>query len=362
MFLENVWYVAAYSDEISSKGALSRKILGRSVVMYRTENGDPIAMLDRCPHRFVPLSEGFISGDNVHCAYHGMVFAPDGRCIKIPGQERIPDSARVATFPVVERHGFIWIWMGQADLADQTLIIDLPWHVDPNWTASSGYTHFNADYRLISDNLLDLSHENYIHERTIGNAANETIAEFPSKVSHVDGAMVIVYRVMPDIMPPPFFSLLRQSDNRINRWQAAIWVAPSVNMTDIGAYGVSEDRSAAFQGKVLHLLTPETETSTHYFWTMCRNKRLGDVELTRSIRQALSDTFDEDKVMLEKQQIAVAASSGPLPGVAIAVDNGPMGARRVLSSLIKKEKESNGVVVQPIDLLERTRKFATGDA
>jgi phenylpropionate dioxygenase-like ring-hydroxylating dioxygenase large terminal subunit len=362
MFLENCWYVVAYSDEIPKKGTLARKVLGHSVVVYRTETGNPIAMLDRCPHRLVPLSDGSISGDNVHCPYHGMVFAPDGRCIKIPGQELIPDNTRVATFPVVEKHGFIWIWMGRADVADQTIIPDLTWHADRDWTASSGYTHFGADYRLINDNLLDLSHENYVHERTIGNAANESIAEFPPKVSLVDGAIVSVYREMPDITPPPFFSLLRQSDDRINRWQAAIWVAPSVNITDIGAFGVDEDRGNAFQGKVLHLLTPETETSTHYFWTMCRNKRLEDVELTRSIRQALSDTFDEDKVMLEKQQFAVATSSGPLPGVAIAVDDGPMRARRVLSSLIKKEKESHGVAVQPIDLLERTRQFAAGGA
>jgi vanillate O-demethylase monooxygenase subunit len=103
---------------------------------------------------------------------------------------------------------------------------------------------------------------------------------------------------------------------------------------------------------VLHLLTPESETTTHYFWSVARNRRLDDEALTESICQAIAQTFDEDAVVLALQQEAVAAHGGPVPRVALKVDEAPIRARRQLEALIQRETEESDFVYRPVLLIE----------
>lgn len=338
MFLTNCWYVAAWPHELPIDAVLTRRILDHPVLLFRTSEGEPVALLDRCPHRLVPLSCGVRIGDAVRCGYHGMTFARDGRCVRIPGQADIPPNAVATTFPVVERHGLIWIWMGDAAIADHDLVPELPWLASPNWAASIGYTYIEGDYRLISDNLLDLSHENCIHQATIANEDEEAIADYPVRVT-VDGALIRAHREMPGIAPPPFFKLLSGSEARIDRWQTAIWTAPCVNMTDVGARPAAGTAGRTLVWRVLHLLTPETERSTHYFWAHNRNFRLDDQDLTTDIVAAHHRTFGEDKVMVERQQRELTVTGQTVPQVALRVDDAPLRARRLLASLIRREQE-----------------------
>jgi phenylpropionate dioxygenase-like ring-hydroxylating dioxygenase large terminal subunit len=345
MFLRNCWYVAASLDELEPAKVVARRILDKPVLLYRTGSGVYTALADRCPHRQVPLSAGSRVGDDIRCGYHGLSFGPDGRCNHIPGQVQIPATLSVATYPVESRYRYLWIWMGDAP-ADPALIPLVSWPTREGWAFAGGYTWFGADYRLLTDNLLDLSHENYIHGGTIGNEDEETIAMFPTRVISEDH-IVRVAREMPDISPPPFFRMMTDSDSRIDRWQTAIWTAPSVNITDVGARVAGSTTGPANMSRVLHLLTPETDTTTHYFWSQSRNSRTDDQELTDAIRDALRRTFDEDKEMLEIQQTALTETGARVPGVALKVDDGPLRARRFLSGLIKREQESGGVVIEP---------------
>jgi vanillate O-demethylase monooxygenase subunit len=267
-----------------------------------------------------------------------MTFAADGRCVHIPGQPHIPKNAAATAFPLVERHGFVWIWMGAAAGADADFIPDLPWGTLDNWTAASGYTHVAGDYRLLSDNLLDLSHENYIHQATIGNEEAETIADYPVRVT-VESKVVRAHRDMSNIAPPPFFRILAGNDQRIDRWQTAIWTAPSVNMTDVGVRPAGAGPETTLVSRVLHLLTPETERSTHYFWAHNRNFRQEDAELTTAIVVAHRRTFDEDKEMIELQQKEIDDSGLSVPACALRVDDAPLRARRLLAALIRQEAE-----------------------
>lgn len=356
MFLKNCWYVAAWPTELPADGFLARRILDQPVLLYRTAAGDPAALLDRCPHRLVPLSAGVRKGDNIRCGYHGMTFAPDGQCVHIPGQSQIPANANATGFPVLDRAGLIWIWMGDAAAADPDLLPDLPWLSSPNWTVSPGYTHVAGDYRLLSDNLLDLSHENYIHQGTIGNEEEESIADYPVRVS-VDSKVIRAHRDMPDIAPPPFFRVLTGSDERIDRWQTAIWTAPSINMTDVGARPLGRSEAETLVSRVLHLLTPETERSTHYFWAHNRNFRQGDEDLTRAIVAAHQRTFDEDKDMVELQQRELDESGQSVPRFALRVDDAPLRARRVLAAMIRQEREG-----EPTALAPRQRLIADPEA
>jgi vanillate monooxygenase len=350
LFLKNCWYVGAWSSDLNT-AILARRILGTPILMYRTSDGTPVAFLDRCPHRLVPLSAGSRVGDTIRCGYHGMVFGPDGRCQHIPGQLQIPDTARVRTFPICEQHGLVWIWAGESSLADPELIPNVPWTALVDWAAATGYTYVRADYRLLTDNLLDLSHENYIHYGTIGNEAEETIAAYPVTVRLVDGRVLHACRTMPNIAPPPMFAMMMQTSERINRWQNAIWTAPSINITDVGAQPVSAGQDGAFIARILHLLTPETETSTHYFWAHCRKFRQKDQQLTASILAAHQRTFDEDKDMLELQQKSVSESGQSVPTLALRVDEAPLRARRILNSLIKEEASAPNRVLPKLQHL-----------
>ena len=170
-FLRNHWYVAAWSAEID-RDLTGRVLLGDTVCLYRAEDGTPVALENRCAHRNLPLSEGRLVGDAVECGYHGMVFDCDGVCTHVPGMETPPDWARVRRYPVAERNGWLFIWMGEADDAYENLVPDFQERIpDPDWLKVSGHLTVGCGYRLILDNLLDLSHLTYVHSSTTGNAA-----------------------------------------------------------------------------------------------------------------------------------------------------------------------------------------------
>jgi vanillate O-demethylase monooxygenase subunit len=170
MFLRNYWYVAAYDHELAPR-PFRRIVLGEPIVLYRIEDGTPVALEDRCAHRHLPLSMGKVVADTLQCHYHGLRYDRNGVCVRVPGQELVPRSARVKSYPVVERYHWLWIWMGDPALADADKIPDYHWFDDPNWGAKGEYLHVNSNWQLIVDNLLDLTHLAFVHETTIGNPA-----------------------------------------------------------------------------------------------------------------------------------------------------------------------------------------------
>ncbi len=178
MFLRNGWYVAAWDHEVTRQNMLRRTLLGEPVVFYRTEDGRPVALEDRCCHRHAPLSRGRLVGNAVECPYHGFTYDPSGACIAIPGQAAIPPGARVRSFPVVERYHWIWIWMGDAALANPDTIEDFHWMDDPQWRFAGERLELPGNYVLLVENLLDLSHLSFVHPTTLG---TDKIARTPMK-------------------------------------------------------------------------------------------------------------------------------------------------------------------------------------
>lgn len=345
IWMRNCWQVAGFAEHIDRKITPVR-IMNEAIILYRTEAGDVVAMQDRCPHRLVPLSIGKLKGDVVRCGYHGMEFGPDGHCVAVPAQDRIPGKSSVKTYPVIDRFGFVWIWMGKPELADPALVPDVNWMTSPGWTVTRGYKHMECDYRLITDNLLDLSHEAFVHEATIG---NEHVADDLPKVVIEHDSIIRAKREMIDIAPPPFFAKVMGHDGNVDRWQTAVYMPPGLNMTEAGVHATGTSREDAFAWRVLHMITPETETTAHYNWALIRNYRLDDEELSGFIYQAVSDTFDEDKEVLELQMKGLQeASPEHFPFVAIMLDEAPVRARRMLERLIKNEQENADAVFQPV--------------
>jgi vanillate O-demethylase monooxygenase subunit len=347
IWLQNAWYVAGFDTELTADNTVARRFLDIPVVMFRDGDGRIGALEDLCPHRLMPLSFGKRKGDTLQCGYHGLRFSVEGRCTTAPGQAQAPAAATVRTFPLAERHGLLWIWMGERTLADEALIPDMHWNHDPAWEASRGYHHVEADFRLSVDNLMDLGHESWVHQRTIGNGEEECIPDFPAQVSVEADGLVRCHREMPGIDAPPFFAMVLDHQGRINRWQTALSLAPSICMTDFGVYPVGRSPDSAYRSHVLHLLTPESPTATHYFWSVARNSRLGDAALTEMIRKAIAQTFDEDKVVLEIQQRQLAQHGGAVPRVALKVDEGPLRSRRQLAALIEREQDDPAFAFRP---------------
>jgi vanillate O-demethylase monooxygenase subunit len=207
MFPKNTWYVACTPNEIDEK-PLGRRICGESIAFYRGEENRVAAVEDFCPHRGAPLSLGYVSEGKLVCGYHGLAMGCEGKTISMPGQ-RVRGFPQIRSYPVVERYGFIWVWPGDAAQADESKIPHLDWYDNPEWAYGGGLFHINCDYRLMIDNLMDLTHETYVHSSSIG---QKEIDETPSKTT-VEADEVVTSRYMSNIMPPPFWKLALRGNN-----------------------------------------------------------------------------------------------------------------------------------------------------
>ena len=338
MFLRNYWYVAATDAEIGRK-PLGRMILGDPIVLFRAEDGTPVAFEDRCPHRHLPLSMGKLVGDTLQCLYHGLRFARDGHCVYIPGQEQIPQAAKVRCYPVVERYHWIWIWLGDPALADPAAITDFHWLDDPNWGAKGAYLHVEANWQLVVDNLLDLTHLAFVHDTTIGNLALAEHAKV--KVARTrDG--VVVTRWIIDQEPPPTFKKVGGFQGNVDRWQIIDFTPPAFLRLDVGATptgtGAPEGRRVGgITMRNLNAITPETETTSHYFWGQAHDFDVNNPETTNKIFEQIQTAFLEDVAVFSAQQRNLNLIQNP-PQIDIAADAGAIQARRILARLYGEEQ------------------------
>jgi phenylpropionate dioxygenase-like ring-hydroxylating dioxygenase large terminal subunit len=339
LFLKNVWLVAAFSREIVPGAPFARTLCNLPLVMYRTRAGKLVAMDDRCAHRNSPLSLGKIVGDHLQCGYHGACFDATGACVSVPGQKVVSIHAKVPTYPIVERHKLAWIWLGEAANADASLIPDIFWMESPMWVCSEGYTLVAAHYQLLIDNLLDLSHETYVHGKTIG---HDAVAESPVSVEETAGH-VIVKKEMLNCTPPPFYQYAGRlaPNDPVDRWQRTTFTPPAICVIDVGVNPLPPVREGAVRvgGQVINLITPETDTTSHYFWAFARDCRLDEPALTEYLRGAVEATFAEDEVMLEGQQKRVNHPTAPTFNVAFKTDIAPTRARKMVARMLAAERD-----------------------
>lgn len=336
-FLMNAWYVAAESHEVG-RSPLGRVICGEPVVMFRQEDGAPAALEDRCCHRHLPLSFGEIVGDVVQCGYHGLQFDATGACVSVPGQSRVPPGADIRSFPVVERYRYIWIWPGDPAKADPETIPDYHWNDDPEWISNTGYFHVEGNYRLLVDNLLDLSHVQYVHASTLG---ADGVSESPVETRR-DGDRVHIDRWIMGRRPPPMFSSARNFEGDVDRWQLMTWTPPShvvidAGCADAGTGARDGNRAHGITVHSNHTITPETEKSCHYFWHHARNFRLDDAELTERLRVSARTAFGEDVGIIKAQQNSIDTAPDGWRMIDINADAGVLQAQRVMDRLLEAE-------------------------
>lgn len=339
MFPLNTWYVAASSDELGEQ-PLGRTVCNRPMVFFRGAEG-VAALEDFCPHRGAPLSLGRVQAGRLVCGYHGLAMGADGCTVSMPGQ-RVDRFPAIRSHPVIERHGFIWVWPGDVALAAAAPLPQFEWLGNPAWAYGGGLYHIRCDYRLMIDNLMDLTHETYVHATSIG---QREIDAAPVD-TRVVGEEVITSRFMNGIPAPPFWRMaLRMNgladDVPVDRWQICHFTPPSHIMIEVGvAHAGHGGHAAPDQYKaastVVDFITPETDTSIWYFWGMARRFRPEDQALTDSIRAGQGKIFAEDREMLERQQRNLLAWPERRL-LALNIDSGGVRARKQIERLLAAE-------------------------
>jgi phenylpropionate dioxygenase-like ring-hydroxylating dioxygenase large terminal subunit len=337
-FARNQWYVAGYGSEVG-RGLLARTILGEPLVFYRTRAGEPVALADRCVHRRFPLSHSTLDGDRIVCGYHGFTYDSNGACVSVPAQQRIPRTANVRRYPAVERDSFLWVWIGDEGAADPAAVPRAPWLADAGWTTVSGMEHVPARYALVVDNLLDLSHETYLHAGTIG---TPEVAATPI-TTEVDDDHDIVYvsRHMVAAECPPFYAKSTGIQTRIDRWQDIEYHPPCLYLLHVRvaptgvAPGPDGDDSAAFHVEVVYAITPETAHTTHLSWAVARDFALDDAEVSGFLEHSNRTVIGQDIAALTTLEQVLAADGAGYRELSVNIDTGGLGARRLLKRMIR---------------------------
>jgi len=343
-FLRNTWYVAAWSHEIAGETLLARTITRVPLLLWRDAAGQLIAFEDRCCHRAAPLSKGRREGERIRCMYHGLLFDKTGRCVEIPSQDHIPAAARVRAFPVIERFNWVWVWMGDPEKADASWIPNTHTLDDPGWRGVPGYLHYDANYLLITDNLLDFSHLSYVHEKTLGGSAK--YAGIRPKVTRLERG-VRVERWLIDEEPAPFLQKLKTWPGNVDRWNIYEVVMPGVLLMDSGSAatgtGAPEGKrvdAAEFFG--CQAVTPETERTTHYFFQQSHGFALDDSSVTENLTASVRAGFLEDKdIILAQQRILDLDPDAPM--LHMRMDTALASFRTLLQKAIADERSAAAV-------------------
>lgn len=335
--VRNCWYVAALASEVS-RTLMHRRLLGVDVALYRTLAGAPVAVRNRCPHRSFPLAMGRLDGDTLVCGYHGMQFAPDGRCVNLPALGHAPGHAQVRSYPVAERGPLVWIWMGEPDLADEALVPDTHWLADLAWQSVSGRYHLKSDYVAMHENLLDQTHFPFLHPGAIG---TPEYARSQLQVRQ-EGDVIVIDRELRHSPPPGVYAMpTGLAGQPVDRFSEARFVSPALHTAFARIVNPRADAArgeqAEFRFNITHLFTPEHNGAIHYWWFNSRNFKLDDVAIDEFLHTASAQAYLEDVDALEAILAAVTQDTEPQFDLNFAPDQPGLMMRRVLHDLAAAE-------------------------
>lgn len=362
-FLKNVWYCAGFSHELDDGKFLGRKLVGEQVLMYRKEDGTAIAMSNICPHRFAPLSEGRRYGDNVSCPYHGLEFDATGQCVRNPNGDKGPSTdinppkvARLKSYPFEERWGIMFIWMGNPEKADVSLIPDFSMTEDrPGHKTVFGSHKLDAHYQLAVDNLMDRTHVQFLHPRLdLGDTFDE---KFERKYStEQTGDMIWDYHCEINAPKMPLVALLwPEAPDLMEYYFDVRWTAPSHMLLDSGSVAPNTNREVGSHSPGANMVTPIDEKSCYYFWNLCRDKNLDSAETDMGIQKGVGETFSkEDGRMVTLCQDMMEGETDLLSmkPLLLPSDEAAVRARRIVAKKLKEEAEEEAAEKMAMEAAE----------
>lgn len=328
----NQWYAAAFDNEVGRE-LLGRRILGESILLYRTADNQPLALSNQCIHRRYPLSKGYLEGDAVVCGYHGFTFDGSGTCIRIPSQEHISAVAHLKKYPVAEKWHMVWVWMGDPAKADENLLPSNPGYdlESAGWTSVRGYTiHIKSRYQLLNENLLDLTHNSFLHASSVG---TPELAKATGQVKVEDGRVFLRREILNDDLPSFYRDILGWR-TRLNRVQTTVFTPPGYHFISGRVSSVEEPDGRAGEQVTLHIVTPETPTTTHYFYVVYHNYPDPTGEVSKRVRESLYGVFKEDIEALEAQEEMITLDTEPPSEYYVKSDAAALKARQLMEALL----------------------------
>lgn len=342
MFLRDCWYVASWSHDLHTEKPFGITIIGEPVVIYRSNSGQLVALEDRCVHRLAPLSLGRCEGDNLRCMYHGLLFDPSGRCVEIPGQELIPSKAQVRRYAAVERGGWVWVWMGDFEAADEALIPQFISIDDPAWHFGTGQLDYAANFTLINDNLTDFSHLSFVHANSFRSGLNWALSR--PEIKQLERGIRVERWVEHDPVPPYIAGDFDHVDQHITYDFLAPGILLLATEVHPGGTAARIPLGSYRPAPLFATFSPQAVTamdaqSSRYFFAWGPRTSDGDRETAEAMMQVALMAFDEDKVMIEAQQCIIDRNSTKTV-MPISADKGVTLFQRTMSRLMREADRS----------------------
>jgi len=332
------WYVAAWSEEIG-RTLTDRWILGKNLLLYRTRGGDVVALQNRCAHRSFPLSKGYLDGDRVVCGYHGLTYDSEGRCVRVPSAQNRPADISVMRYPVVERRPYVWVWMGgAAHPPDEASIPAHSWLSDDSWDHERGYLSVDANYLMLLENLMDLTHFSYLQAGIIG---TKQYAEVPFDVQ-LDGATVRISRLLRDDVLPEFYAgPMGLAGIRVERASDSFFLTPGFQLAHSTVTAPPTSGSVTgrvFRTTMLHAITPSGRDGTHYFWAVARDYEVGNRLVSRIVAESFKKALEADRAALEAIARLVEREQRPeFREANLSSDRASLAMRQIIQELAELE-------------------------
>lgn len=340
-YIRNSWYIAGWTNQLEDK-PVARTIMGEPVVLFRDADGTAGALEDRCCHRGAPLTEGVMAPEGLQCGYHGLTFDINGNCTVNPGEPIDSDRLRVRSYPIVERQQFIWIWMGDPARADESEIVDYPYHDQTaEWPFSFDHYEIDCNYMFMMDNLMDITHLGYVHLQTIGGNPQAHVEASQDTVKTERGVRFTRWTL--DQPAPPTFAKAVKFNGNVDRWATFEYVAPGTVLQDAGAMDIgrgaqeNQDQDDCFKIRLYHGVTPKTENTCYYWWSVANGYRQEDPSAKQELYDEIAPTFLEDKQILEAQQRNIDREPNR-PLLVRQHDEATALARRAMERLVKQDE------------------------
>jgi vanillate O-demethylase monooxygenase subunit len=330
----NCWWVAAFSDEVG-RDLLGRWLLDTPVLLYRREDGTVAAIENRCSHRGAPLSLGCLKADTVQCGYHGFTFDSDGECIQVPSMKAPLPAARIRSFVVVEHAPFVWIWLGDPARIDDVAPPHKPdWLGSPEFAERHGCMDIAANYMLLKENVLDLTHFGYVH------ASSFKITDWvdPPRFSSVGETTGYHQSFSSSPLPPVFAEPMGLAPGTLyDRENYGSFQTPALQVAAVDLID-PESRIITGRFRVIHATTPIDATKMYYFWVVGRDYGRDDVAM-EALASITRIGFAEDEAMIEAiQALQLRDPRGSsAPEYSVKMDSAGIMARRIVQKWMDRD-------------------------
>ena len=347
-YLKDCWYVAGLSREFETSALTGQQVAGRPIVIWRTKKGSVVAFDDRCCHKRFPLSKSkLLDNGLLECAYHGLCYNDVGQCVKIPAQpdDKIPEQARLRSIPIIEQDGLVWIWTGNPERSSDFQPPRTPEISDPKWNSmDSGPMHIPANYLLVIENLLDITHFYPLHDGNIGEYANSSL---PIELEEGDSGgyrYVKTSRRASDYKQPPYFVDWFHYDV-VDREHTHCMLSPGLTRVELRVAPVGKLGTGIDRGYVLyHSHTPVDDNRNVWRWcvsTPAEHMSRGDPAkpAVERIAEMFPDVVKQDQWALELQQKMIECPDEGYSELFLQSDKAVQRARQVIGQMRRQEMQ-----------------------